>query len=73
MTKLELKKTLDRLDWSQADLAKRMQVTPETVSRWADVPVIVGLYLDALLDHMTDIDQLSSTINARLKQLEATP
>ncbi len=73
MTKLELKKTLDRLDWSQADLAKRMQVTPETVSRWVDVPVIVGLYLYALLDHMGDIDQLSSAINARLKQLESTP
>ena len=46
MTTIELKLALDYLGWSQAKLARRLGLNPNTVGRWSEVPVVVERYLD---------------------------
>ncbi len=50
MTPDELKTHLGTLSWSQAELARRLGVAPNTVYRWAagllEVPVWLSGYLD---------------------------
>lgn len=45
MTKDEMKEILTTLGWSQAELARRIQVRPGSVSRWKTVPGAVAAYL----------------------------
>ena len=49
MTSTELKQNLKTLGWSQAELARRIDVTPTAVSRWCrgrKVPGSVAKYVE---------------------------
>lgn len=70
MQKSGLNELLARLDWSQSELANRMEIAPETISRWVAVPPIVGLYLNCLLDRMTDIDTDIARLKLKLTEME---
>lgn len=52
MTAEGLKQTLDAFEWRQADLARKLRVSPNTVSRWASdgPPAWVGEYLQVMLE-----------------------
>lgn len=45
MLKSELLEILSRLNWSQAELARRVSVSFVTVSRWETVPGPVAAYI----------------------------
>lgn len=49
----ELKECLKELGWKQSDLARRLEITEATVSRWANgepIPAYVAQYLGLLRD-----------------------
>lgn len=53
MDKDELRKTLDTLGWKQSDLARDLDVSNTTVSRWATgepIPKWLAKYLGAMLE-----------------------
>lgn len=45
MSKQELQENLAVLGWSQVELARRVEVSPVTVSRWVKVPGPVKAYV----------------------------
>jgi transcriptional regulator with XRE-family HTH domain len=46
----DLDKALDALGWRRVDLAARLGMTPESISRWKkNVPQYAVAYLDAML------------------------
>lgn len=53
MTPTELRAALDTLNWSQAELARRIDAYPTTLSRWvteARIPGPVAAYVNLALE-----------------------
>ena len=55
-----MKRRLERIGWSQAELARRLGVTPAVVTRWVNedrVPEYAIAYLDLAFDlaHLRDL------------------
>ena len=53
---VDLPYLLSRIGWKQTQLAERIEVTPDTVSRWCSgkrkAPKVVLLYLELLAERM---------------------
>ena len=46
---MDFRQYLEHFGWSQAELARRIGVTPDTVSRWkGQAPQVVLMYLEEL-------------------------
>jgi transcriptional regulator with XRE-family HTH domain len=62
MQNVKLKDKLKVLDWSQAELARRIEVEGSTITRWINdkypAPKCVYLYLDALIEIKNISDRL---------------
>lgn len=59
MTKIELKSILHDLKWKQSDLAERVGLSRESVSRWDEVPGPVSAYLNLYLKVRGVVNDLS--------------
>ena len=54
---------LEYFEWSQAEFARIIEVTPETVSRWkGDPPRIIMLYLDEIFTREQNVIKLTNWI-----------
>ena len=60
----DLDKALELLGWRRADLARRLGLSPESVSRWEVLPEYVVAYLDAMLNLKRARDFLDRRLQA---------
>jgi len=50
MQTVKLEQILNELGWSKAELARRVNIHPGTISRWKEVPGPVAAYLSLYRD-----------------------
>lgn len=58
----QLKAALITLDWSQAELARRIGYAPNTVSRWITGEMPTPKWLDAYMDALIAIHGLAGKV-----------
>lgn len=66
MTGTQLRKVRERLGWTQAEIAYRLGVTPNTVARWERGEISIGQPTAKLIGRL-DMETTGKTYEIRLK------
>jgi len=70
---MDFRQYLEHFGWSQAELARRIGVTPDTVSRWkGQAPQVVLMYLGELRKNEDYGDRLTARFLEQLGNVEET-
>jgi transcriptional regulator with XRE-family HTH domain len=59
MTPQQLKASLNVIGWSQAELSRRIDYAPNTISRWMTGEIPIPAWLDAYIEAITAIRDLA--------------
>ena len=62
---MDFKAYLDYFGWSKAQFAKKIGVTPDTVSRWKEPPKLVMLYLEEMYSHREYVQDVIRYMKAK--------